>query len=85
MDAVRTQGAYAYLIHNFLSPISNHRTDQYGGSLENRARLLLEVVREVRAKFSTEKPIFLRLSVSDGVKHLDTPSFVIEEAAKVTQ
>lgn len=86
MDTVEIQGAYGYLIHTFLSPLSNHRTDKYGGSLENRARLLLEVVREVRANFSAEKPIFLRLSVSDCVEHFsNTPSFVIEEAVQVAQ
>ncbi|KAG0295416.1 hypothetical protein BGZ96_011789 [Linnemannia gamsii] len=85
MDTVEIQGAYGYLIHTFLSPITNHRTDQYGGSLENRARLLLDVIREVRANFNAEKPIFLRLSVSDGVEHLNTPSFVIEEAVKVAK
>ncbi|KAF9156289.1 hypothetical protein BG015_006333 [Linnemannia schmuckeri] len=86
MDTVEIQGAYGYLIHTFLSPITNHRTDRYGGSLENRSRLLLEVVREVRANFSAEKPIFLRLSVSDCVEHLSNiSSIVIEEAVQVAQ
>ncbi|KAF9135425.1 hypothetical protein BGW39_002892 [Mortierella sp. 14UC] len=46
MDTVEIQGSYEYLIHNFLSPITNHCTDEYGGTLESRARLLLEVVKE---------------------------------------
>ncbi|KAF9932028.1 hypothetical protein FBU30_009092 [Linnemannia zychae] len=85
LDTVEIQGAYGYLLHNFLSPITNHRTDNYGGSLENRARLLIEVVKEVRANFNPEKPIFLRLSVTDGVEHLDIPSFDLEQAIKVAQ
>ncbi|KAF8927575.1 hypothetical protein BGZ47_002086 [Haplosporangium gracile] len=83
MDTVEIQGVYRYLIHMFLSPITNHRTDRYGCSLENRARLLLEVVREVRANFSVEKPIFLSLSVSEHFSN--TSSFVIEEAVQVPQ
>src|SRR5690554_8186337 len=51
MDTVEIHGAHGYLIHNFLSPISNQRTDKYGGSLENRARFMLEVVKEVCANF----------------------------------
>ncbi|KAK3848593.1 MAG: NADH:flavin oxidoreductase/NADH oxidase [Linnemannia gamsii] len=85
MDTVEIQGSYGYLIHNFLSPITNHRTDEYGGSLENRARFLIEVVKEVRARFTAEKPIFLRLAATDSVEHLDIPSYEIEQAVKVAQ
>ncbi|KAG9061247.1 hypothetical protein KI688_007585 [Linnemannia hyalina] len=68
MDTVEIHGAHGYLIHNFLSPLTNQRTDHYGGSLENRARFLLEVVEAVRANFPAEKPIFLRVSASDLVE-----------------
>ncbi|KAF9910250.1 hypothetical protein EC991_006979 [Linnemannia zychae] len=85
MDTVEIHGAHGYLAHNFLSPITNQRTDHYGGSLENRARFLLEVIKEVRANFSSEKPVFLRISASDCVEHLDIPSFEIEQAVKVAQ
>jgi len=85
MDTVEIHGAHGYLIHQFLSPISNHRTDKYGGSLENRARFLLEVIAEVRANFDAEKPIFLRLSASDAVEHLDIASFEVEQAVQVSQ
>jgi 2,4-dienoyl-CoA reductase-like NADH-dependent reductase (Old Yellow Enzyme family) len=60
--------AHGYLLHEFLSPISNLRTDQYGGSLENRARFPLEVVRAVRAAFPAHLPVWVRVSASDWVE-----------------
>ena len=66
-EAVEIHAAHGYLLHEFLSPASNARTDQYGGSLENRARLLLNVVRAVRASVPNELPIFVRFSASDWV------------------
>jgi 2,4-dienoyl-CoA reductase-like NADH-dependent reductase (Old Yellow Enzyme family) len=57
--------AHGYLFHSFYSPLSNHRTDEYGGSLENRIRLLLEVARIARAEWPADKPIFVRLSCTD--------------------
>ncbi|KAI8350667.1 hypothetical protein B0O80DRAFT_123641 [Mortierella sp. GBAus27b] len=86
MDTVEIHGAHGYLIHNFLSPITNHRTDHYGGSLENRARFLIEVVRAVRANFPAEKPIFLRVSASDLVEEVvDGPSWDIEQTIQIAQ
>jgi 2,4-dienoyl-CoA reductase-like NADH-dependent reductase (Old Yellow Enzyme family) len=64
-DAVEIHGAHGYLIHEFLSPLSNNREDAYGGSAENRARLLVEVVRAVRAEVGDAFPIMVRLSASD--------------------
>ncbi|MEU8192835.1 NADH:flavin oxidoreductase/NADH oxidase [Microbispora amethystogenes] len=58
-------GAHGYLIHQFLSPFTNHRTDAYGGSFENRARLALEVVDAVRAEWPEELPVFFRVSATD--------------------
>ena len=57
--------AHGYLLHEFLSPIANHRTDEYGGSLENRARLLLRIVAEVREEVGDGVPLFVRFSGSD--------------------
>jgi 2,4-dienoyl-CoA reductase-like NADH-dependent reductase (Old Yellow Enzyme family) len=57
--------AHGYLLHEFLSPLSNQRTDGYGGSLEGRAKLPLRVVRAVREEWPAELPLFVRLSVSD--------------------
>lgn len=64
-DAVEIHAAHGYLIHQFLSPISNDRTDEYGGSLENRSRFLMEVIRAVRAVLPESMPLFLRLSATD--------------------
>jgi 2,4-dienoyl-CoA reductase-like NADH-dependent reductase (Old Yellow Enzyme family) len=60
-------GAHGYLLHSFLSPLSNQRTDAYGGSFENRARFLLEVTRAVRAEWPTDRVLGVRLSCTDWV------------------
>ncbi len=60
--------AHGYLLHEFLSPVSNLRSDEYGGSLENRARFPLEVVRAVRAAFPAHLPLWVRLSATDWVE-----------------
>lgn len=62
---VEIHAAHGYLLHQFLSPLSNLRDDAYGGSLENRARLLLEIVRAVRAAVGEELPVFVRFSATD--------------------
>lgn len=61
-------GAHGYLIHQFLSPLSNFRTDDYGGSFENRARFLFQCIEAVRSEWPAELPLFLRLSVTDWVE-----------------
>lgn len=66
-DLIELHGAHGYLLHQFLSPLSNQRTDQYGGSLTGRMRLLLEVFTEVRAVFPAHKPIGVRISATDWV------------------
>src|SRR5246127_5503691 len=68
IDALELHGAHGYLLHQFLSPIANKRTDQYGGSLENRMRFPLEVYDAVRAVFPDKKPIGVRLSSTDWVE-----------------
>lgn len=60
-------GAHGYLIHQFLSPLSNDRDDEYGGSFENRVRFLLETIQAVRSEWSNENPLFLRISATDWV------------------
>nr|KAJ3416027.1 hypothetical protein HK105_001361 [Polyrhizophydium stewartii] len=65
LDVVEVHGAHGYLINEFLSPLTNQRTDKYGGSFENRIRFLVEVVREVRKFWPADKPLFVRLSCSD--------------------
>ncbi|POH59275.1 NADH:flavin oxidoreductase/NADH oxidase [Arthrobacter glacialis] len=66
-EVVEIHAAHGYLLHSFLSPLSNTRTDNYGGSLENRARIVLEVLDAVRAVWPADKPIFLRISTTDWV------------------
>jgi len=68
IDAVEVHSAHGYLLHQFLSPISNRRTDQYGGSLENRMRFPLEVFDAVRDAFPSDKPVGLRVSSTDWVE-----------------
>ena len=64
---IELHAAHGYLIHQFYSPLSNQRSDHYGGSFENRVRFLLESIAAVRSEWSTERPLFLRLSVTDWV------------------
>ena len=64
-DVIELHAAHGYLIHEFLSPISNTRTDEYGGSFDNRIRLCLEIVETVRAVWPERAPLFVRLSATD--------------------
>ncbi len=64
-DAVELHMAHGYLLHEFLSPLSNHRRDAYGGSLENRMRLPLAVAREVRRRWPAHLPLLVRISATD--------------------
>ncbi|MFJ5297715.1 NADH:flavin oxidoreductase/NADH oxidase [Pseudomonas sp. NPDC088368] len=68
VDALELHGGHGYLIHQFLSPIANQRTDEYGGSLENRMRFLLEVFDAVRDAWPDERPLGVKLSASDWVE-----------------
>src|SRR5947207_6266457 len=63
----RSHAAHGYLIHEFLSPLSNKRSDDYGGSFENRTRLCREIVAAVRSEWPKELPLFLRISSTDWV------------------
>jgi 2,4-dienoyl-CoA reductase-like NADH-dependent reductase (Old Yellow Enzyme family) len=65
LDAVQIHGAHGYLLHQFLSPLSNRRDDEYGGSLENRMRFPLEVFDAVRAAVPRERPVSVRVSATD--------------------
>jgi 2,4-dienoyl-CoA reductase-like NADH-dependent reductase (Old Yellow Enzyme family) len=67
-DVVELHAAHGYLLHTFLSPLSNDRSDQYGGSLENRMRFPLEVVKAVREAWPAGKPLFVRVSSIDDVE-----------------
>lgn len=67
VEAVQLHGAHGYLLHQFLSPLSNQRTDEYGGSLENRMRFPLEAFESVRAAFPAGRPVSMRVSGTDWV------------------
>ena len=64
-DVLEIHAAHGYLLHQFLSPLSNLRDDEYGGSLENRSRFLLRVAEAVRVRVGEEVPVFVRISASD--------------------
>ena len=66
-EVLEVHGAHGYLLHSFLSPLSNHRSDEYGGSLANRMRLAFEIVDTVRKVWPQERPLFFRTSSSDYV------------------
>ena len=68
LAAVQLHGAHGYLLHQFLSPLSNRRSDDYGGSLENRMRFPLEVFDAVRAVFPVDRPVTMRVSATDWVE-----------------
>lgn len=70
---VEIHAAHGYLLNSFLSPLSNKRTDEYGGSLENRMRLLCEVTEEIRKVWSENYPLFVRISATDWVESGWTP------------
>jgi len=64
-DMVEVHAAHGYLLHQFLSPLSNFRTDSYGGSFENRIHLLLEILEAVQSEWPADLPLFVRISATD--------------------
>ena len=84
-DFVEIHGAHGYLLHEFLSPLANQRTDQYGGSFENRIRLPLEVVDAVRAAWPEYLPVFMRISATDWADGGWTPEESVELAKRLRE
>jgi 2,4-dienoyl-CoA reductase-like NADH-dependent reductase (Old Yellow Enzyme family) len=80
-DLVEIHAAHGYLLHQFLSPLSNHRTDDYGGDLAGRSKFLLEVAKKVREIIPTEMPLFVRISATDW----KDGGWHIEETVKVAR
>jgi 2,4-dienoyl-CoA reductase-like NADH-dependent reductase (Old Yellow Enzyme family) len=78
-EVVEIHGAHGYLINEFLSPLSNHRTDEYGGSFENRTRSLREIVQAVRAVWPDELPLFVRISATEWVEG----GWTVEDSVKL--
>jgi 2,4-dienoyl-CoA reductase-like NADH-dependent reductase (Old Yellow Enzyme family) len=81
-DIVEIHGAHGFLIHEFLNPGANRRSDAYGGSLENRMRFAIEVTECVRANWPQAKPLFMRLSVDDGAGWDPASSVALARALK---
>ncbi|KAJ7484633.1 FMN-linked oxidoreductase [Mycena latifolia] len=84
-DVIEIHSGHGYLLHSFLSPVSNKRMDQYGGSFENRIRLTVEVVRAVRENMPPDMPLFLRISATDCLEESmpDEPSWRLEDTIKL--
>lgn len=83
--AVEVHAAHGYLLHQFLSPISNRRTDGYGGSLENRMRLTVEVVDAVRAVWPEELPLFVRISATDWAGPEDGAAWDLDQSVELAR
>jgi 2,4-dienoyl-CoA reductase-like NADH-dependent reductase (Old Yellow Enzyme family) len=77
---IEIHAAHGYLVHEFLSPLSNHREDEYGGSFDNRVRLLLEIVQAVRTAWPPGYPLFVRISATDWVEG----GWTLEESIRLT-
>jgi 2,4-dienoyl-CoA reductase-like NADH-dependent reductase (Old Yellow Enzyme family) len=84
-DVIEIHNAHGYLLNSFLSPVTNQRTDEYGGSFENRIRFTLEIVDAVRATIPESMPLFLRVSATDWMEHLDKPSWDVQQTAELAK
>jgi 2,4-dienoyl-CoA reductase-like NADH-dependent reductase (Old Yellow Enzyme family) len=82
-DVVEIHGAHGYLLSSFLSPVANKRTDEYGGSFENRTRLILEVVDKVRSVIPEQMPLFFRISGTDWLEDTSEPSWRAADTARL--
>lgn len=83
-DVIEIHGAHGYLISQFMSPISNKRTDEYGGSFENRIRLLIEVIKAVRSAVPDTLPVFLRISATEWMEWSGQESWDLEQSVKLS-
>ncbi|KAG2038404.1 hypothetical protein BDR03DRAFT_304516 [Suillus americanus] len=85
IDVIEIHNAHGYLLFSFLSPISNTRTDEYGGSFENRIRLTLEVVDAIRDVIPEDMPLFLRVSATEWLEEAlpNEPSWRVEDTVKL--
>ena len=84
-DAVEIHNAHGYLLHEFCSPASNHRMDQYGGSFENRTRLTMEIVDVCRREMPESMPLFIRISASDLLEEVEESSWRIEDSIELAK
>jgi 2,4-dienoyl-CoA reductase-like NADH-dependent reductase (Old Yellow Enzyme family) len=82
-DAIEIHNAHGYLLHSFLSPASNQRTDEYGGSFENRIRLTLEIVDIARKTMPKDMPLLLRISATDWLEEAGIEGWTVEQTCKL--
>jgi 2,4-dienoyl-CoA reductase-like NADH-dependent reductase (Old Yellow Enzyme family) len=80
-EIAEVHAAHGYLLHEFLSPVTNHRTDDYGGSFEDRVRLVREVTQTVRAVWPDDRPVFVRISATDWLP--DRESWDLDQSARL--
>ena len=80
-EAVEIHAAHGYLLHEFLSPVTNRRDDEYGGDFENRVRLVRETVRRVRDVWDDDKPVFVRVSATDWLP--DRDSWTVDDTVRL--
>ncbi|TVY78173.1 putative NADPH dehydrogenase, partial [Lachnellula suecica] len=85
VDVIEIHGAHGYLISSFLSPISNRRTDKYGGSFENRIRILTEVIEAVRAVIPSGMPLLVRVSATEWMEQNAPESWDVESTIKLAK
>jgi 2,4-dienoyl-CoA reductase-like NADH-dependent reductase (Old Yellow Enzyme family) len=81
-EIAEVHAAHGYLLHEFLSPITNHREDEYGGCFENRTRIVREVTEAVRAVWPDHKPVFVRISATDWLP--DRESWTVEDSVRLS-
>ncbi|KAM0514685.1 hypothetical protein ACHAPE_006681 [Trichoderma viride] len=84
-DVIEIHGAHGYLVNEFLSPLSNTRTDEYGGSFENRTRFVREITEAVRAVIPETTPLWLRVSGTEWMEWAGQPSWTVEETTKLAK
>ncbi|CZT06128.1 related to flavin oxidoreductase [Rhynchosporium agropyri] len=85
VDVIEIHGAHGYLISSFLSPISNRRTDRYGGRFENRIRLLVEVIQAVREVVPKGMPLLVRVSATEWMEKLSPESWDVASTIKLAK
>ncbi|KAI8629376.1 NADPH dehydrogenase [Xylariaceae sp. FL1651] len=84
-DCIEIHAAHGYLLNEFMSPITNQRTDAYGGSFEGRTRLLFETIAAAREILPESMPLFLRISATEWMEHTGEPSWTLEDSIRLTK
>jgi len=84
-DVIEIHNAHGYLLHSFLSPASNQRIDEYGGSFQNRIRLTLEIVEIARNTIPEDMPLFLRISATDWLEEQGIDGWTVDQTVKLAQ